>query len=53
MDARSGFKIFGDDTDVIQSLDRHVPGVAETVRAPGLADRSRELVVVSRGNAGR
>ena len=35
-DDRSGFKIFGDDTDVIQSLDRHVPGLALQNRRPAL-----------------
>jgi hypothetical protein len=37
---------------VVQSLDRHVPNIAEAVRG-GQADRSRELDLVSRGNAGR
>ena len=34
-DARSGFKIFDDeDIDVIQSLDRHIPGLAVQNRRP-------------------
>src|SRR2546428_10923784 len=48
----SGCKVVDDDADVVQSLDRHVPRIAEAVRAVQ-ADRSRELDVVSRGNAGR
>src|SRR5712675_1099825 len=47
----SGCKVVDDDADVVQSLDRHVPSMAEAVRAVQ-ADRSRELDVVSRGNAG-
>src|SRR5437773_599598 len=46
----SGCKVVDDDADVVQSLDRHVPSIAEAVRAVQ-ADRSRELDVVSRANA--
>ncbi len=35
---------FDDDTDVIQSLDRHVPGIAKTVR--GISDHDSLLLLL-------
>src|SRR5262245_17035641 len=47
----SSCKVVDDDADVVQSLDRHVRSKRRPCVA-AQADRSRELDVVSRGNAG-
>src|SRR6185312_10090743 len=37
----SGCKVVDDDADVVQSLDRHVPSIADAVRAGGAMSKTR------------
>ena len=47
----SGCKVFDDDTDVVQSLDRHVPSIAKTVR--GISDHGSLLLLLIFQNIAR